>query len=91
MALKPGEDIGTETHFDGDQIFLVLSGAGEAALNRVNIPVRVNSLVAVPAGTEHNIRNTGPGMLRLVTVYAPPQHRPGTVHPTKADAAGERH
>ena len=89
MALKPGEDIGVETHFDGDQIFLVLSGTGVASLNGVNVPVRVNSLVAVPAGTEHDIRNTGRGLLRLMTVFAPPQHRPGTVHHTKAAAARE--
>jgi hypothetical protein len=30
--------------------------------------------------------NTGPGDLRLYTVYAPPQHAPGSIHKTKADA-----
>ena len=42
------------------------------------------------AGTRHNIVNTDDEKLRLFTVYAPPQHAPGTVHETKADAkAGE--
>jgi len=34
----------------------------------------------------HNFINTGPQDLRLYTVYSPPEHAPGTVHRTKADA-----
>jgi mannose-6-phosphate isomerase-like protein (cupin superfamily) len=34
----------------------------------------------------HNFVNTGNGPRRLVTVYAPPEHAPGTVHQTKAEA-----
>jgi hypothetical protein len=33
--------------------------------------------------------NTGPADMRLYTVYAPPEHAPGTIHRTKADAASE--
>jgi len=40
----------------------------------------------VPAGTRHNFLNSGETPLRLYTVYAPPQHAPGTVHRTKAEA-----
>jgi oxalate decarboxylase/phosphoglucose isomerase-like protein (cupin superfamily) len=54
--------------------------------------VAPNQLVLVPAGTRHNFVNTGPSPLRLVTVYAPPEHAPGTVHQTKAEAdAAEGH
>ncbi|HEV2824997.1 MAG TPA: cupin domain-containing protein, partial [Actinomycetota bacterium] len=42
--------------------------------------------VLVPAGTRHNFINKGDSPLRLVTVYAPPEHPPGTVHQTKAEA-----
>ena len=45
-----------------------------------------NDLVFVRSGTRHNFVNTGEGPLRLITVYAPPEHAPGTVHQTKADA-----
>lgn len=40
----------------------------------------------VRAGTRHNFLNTGDTPLRLATIYSPPQHAPGTVHQTKAEA-----
>ncbi|EMT46613.1 mannose-6-phosphate isomerase [Anoxybacillus flavithermus AK1] len=49
------------------------------------------SAIFVPAGTWHNLINTGNVPLKLYSIYAPPQHPAGTVHPTKADAlAAER-
>ena len=30
--------------------------------------------------------DTGDRAMKLFTVYAPPEHAPGTVHPTRADA-----
>jgi len=48
--------------------------------------------VFVRAGTRHNFVNTGDAPLRLITVYAPPEHEPGTVHQSKAEAdAAEGH
>jgi mannose-6-phosphate isomerase-like protein (cupin superfamily) len=40
----------------------------------------------IPAGTWHNVVNTGDGDLRLYSIYAPPEHPDGTVHRTKAEA-----
>jgi len=40
----------------------------------------------VPAGVRHNVINTDDEPMKLFTVYTPPQHAPGTVHRTKADA-----
>jgi mannose-6-phosphate isomerase-like protein (cupin superfamily) len=56
--------------------------------------VAQGDLVAVPAGTRHNFRNTGVNALVLYTVYGPPEHADGTVHATKeeadaAEASGE--
>lgn len=47
----------------------------------------------IPAGTWHNIINTGNKPLKVYSIYAPPQHPRGTVHETKADAeaAEENH
>jgi mannose-6-phosphate isomerase-like protein (cupin superfamily) len=91
MTLQPGEEIGEEVH-EGDQILLFVEGEGEAILEGETSPVRANDLVFVPAGTRHNFVNTGAGPLRIVTVYAPPEHPDGTVHRTKAEAdAAEQH
>lgn len=91
MTLQPGEDIGEETH-DGDQILLFVEGDGEAVLEGQSSAVRAEDYVFVPAGMLHNFVNTGGGPLRLVTIYAPPEHPHGTVHRTKAEAdAAEYH
>jgi mannose-6-phosphate isomerase-like protein (cupin superfamily) len=87
MAIRPGEDIGEETHGDVDQSLFFVSGTGRAELNGEASAIAPNSLVVVPAGTRHNFINTGETPLKLVTVYAPPEHAPGTVHKTKAEAA----
>jgi hypothetical protein len=42
-----------------------------------------------PAGTKHNIINTGSVPLKLYTLYAPPNHRDGVVHRTRADAEAD--
>jgi mannose-6-phosphate isomerase-like protein (cupin superfamily) len=86
MTLKPGEEIGTETHEGNDQILSFLSGQGEAIVAGEKQPVGPGQVVAVPAGTEHNFINTGTEPLVLYTVYGPPDHARGTVHRTKAEA-----
>jgi mannose-6-phosphate isomerase-like protein (cupin superfamily) len=86
MAIPPGGEIGEEVHPDVDQILLFVEGQGEAILEGEKSAVRPNDLVFVKAGTRHNFVNTGAEPLRLVTVYSPPEHQPGTVHATKAEA-----
>lgn len=39
------------------------------------------------ACTTNSVINTGDEPLKHFTVYSPPQHAPGTVHPTKTEAA----
>jgi mannose-6-phosphate isomerase-like protein (cupin superfamily) len=91
MALKPGEEIGAEVH-ELDQFFRVEEGAGEAVLDGVRTPIRAGFAVVVPAGAKHNIVNTGDASLKLYTLYAPPNHRDGVVHRTRAQAeADEEH
>lgn len=50
-----------------------------------------NDVVFVPAGSRHNLINTGLQDLRLFTVYAPPEHKDGTIHHRKADALADEH
>jgi mannose-6-phosphate isomerase-like protein (cupin superfamily) len=86
MTIPPGGEIGEEVHPDTDQVLVFVEGEGEARLGSEASPVGSQDLVYVRAGTTHNIVNAGPRALRLYTIYAPPHHAPGTVHPTKADA-----
>ena len=88
MCLKPGEEIGQEVH-TLDQFFRVEEGAGEAILDGVSKPVSSGFAIVVPAGARHNIINTGKAALKLYTIYAPPNHRDGVVHATRADAESD--
>jgi mannose-6-phosphate isomerase-like protein (cupin superfamily) len=86
MSIPPGGEIGAETHGHLDQVLVFVDGVGVARLGGEESAVSAGRLVLVPAGVHHNVVNTGPVDLRLYTVYAPPQHAPGTVHRTKAEA-----
>ena len=92
MTIPPVGEIGDEVHPDTDQVLTFVDGTGEARLDRATTAVEPNDLVFVRAGTRHNFVNTGDKPLRLITIYAPPEHEPGTVHQTKAEAdAAEGH
>jgi mannose-6-phosphate isomerase-like protein (cupin superfamily) len=85
MALKPKEDIGAEVH-KLDQFFRVEEGSGEVVLDGVTTAISAGFAVLVPAGTKHNIINTGNVSMKLYTLYAPPNHRDGVVHHSRANA-----
>lgn len=86
MAIPAGGEIGEEVHPDTDQLLIFVDGNGEAQLDGASSEVAPNDLVFVHAGTRHNFLNTGDSPLRLITVYSPPEHEPGTVHETKEEA-----
>jgi mannose-6-phosphate isomerase-like protein (cupin superfamily) len=86
MSIRPGDDIGLETHEKNDQILYFVSGKGKATVSGEEHEISAGDVVDVPAGTEHNFTNTGESDLKLFTVYAPPEHPDGTIHETKAEA-----
>jgi mannose-6-phosphate isomerase-like protein (cupin superfamily) len=88
MAVPPGEETGDEIHEGADQVFVVVEGHGEALVGGRVRPVGSEDVVIVPAGTRHNIRNSGRGDLKIFTIYAPPAYAEGTIHRTREDAVG---
>jgi len=92
MSIKPGEDIGLEIHPNTDQFLRIEQGQGVVMMGKdkdnLTFQKRVydNYAIFVPAGTWHNVINTGRKPLKLYSIYAPPQHPFGTVHVTKQDA-----
>lgn len=86
MSLLPLEDIGEEVH-QLDQFIRIEKGEGKAVLNGVDHAIVDGSAIIVPKGTRHNIINTSATeAMKLYTVYAPPDHKDGLIHATKADA-----
>ncbi|MGN7471667.1 cupin domain-containing protein [Brevibacillus sp. SAFN-007a] len=95
MSIPVGGDIGLEIHPDTDQFLRIEEGHGLVQMgprkDRLDYQARLNGdyAVMVPAGTWHNIINTGNEPLKLYSIYAPPHHPHGTVQRTKAQAAAE--
>ena len=87
MTLRPGEEIGEETHADHDQFIRVEQGTGRVVLNGEGQTLQDGSAVVIPAGVRHNVINTsGDAQLKLYTLYSPPEHAPDAVHHTRAEA-----
>ena len=93
MSIKPGEEIGEETHEDVDQFFRFEGGEGKVIIDGVEHRVKNGNGVIVPAGARHNVVNTSKRTdLRLYTIYSPPEHQDGIVRHTKKEAmASEEH
>ncbi len=97
MSINVGEDIGLENHPNLDQFLRVEQGQGLVKMGyskeNLNFQRRVTDgyAIIIPAGTWHNLINTGNRPLKLYSIYAPPQHPKGTVHRTKADAMAAEH
>lgn len=92
MSIDVGEDIGLEMHPDVDQFLRIEQGRGLVRMGKrrdrldFEAKVRDDDAIMVPAGTWHNVINTGDVPLKLYSIYAPPEHPFGTVHKTKRDA-----
>ena len=88
MCLGPGEELGDEAHPDVDQFFRIEQGEARFVFNENQVrQVRDGDAVVVPAGMYHNVINPSKtALLKLYTLYSPPNHPAGTVHKTRAEA-----
>ncbi len=97
MSIQPGDDIGLEVHDDHDQFLRVEQGVGFVQMGKSadNLEFEKNveddDAIFVPAGSWHNITNTGDRALKLYSIYAPSEHPHGTLHATKAEAEAAEH
>ena len=76
MVLRPGAtEGGTDNrHRGADQWLYVAAGTGVATINSHKVALRTGTLNLIEAGDTHQIRNTGRGLLKIVTVYVPPAY-----------------
>lgn len=92
MSINVSDDIGLEIHPNVDQFIRIEEGQGLVKMGnskeRLDFQAKVydDFAIMIPAGTWHNIINTGNKPLKVYAIYAPPEHPRGTVHMTKADA-----
>ncbi len=89
MALQPGEEIGEEVHQEHDQFIRFESGSGKVMIEGEETAVGDGFACVIPAGAKHNVVNTGSEVMKLYTIYTPPEHPDGTIHQTKQEALGQ--
>ncbi len=92
MSISPGEDIGNEMHPEVDQFIRIEQGQANVTFGKADGVVDEEHVVKddwafiIPAGTWHNVVNTGTEELKLYSIYSPANHPAGTVHKTRAEA-----
>lgn len=91
MALQPGEEIGMEVHPEHDQFIRFEKGSGKVIMDGEESIISDGYAVVIPAGTEHNVINTSQEVMKLYTIYTPPEHKDGTIHKTKQEAMTAHH
>lgn len=90
MSLQPSEEIGLETHNEGDQFFRFEKGTGKVVIDETEYVVKNGDVIVVPAGSQHNVINTSESeALKLYTIYAPPHHKDGIERATKKEAEAD--
>lgn len=97
MSIQPGDDVGLEVHEDHDQFLRIEEGEARVEMgpseDELEYVKNVSDdfAILVPAGTWHNIINTGEEPLKLYSIYAPGEHPRGTIHEDKAEAEAAEH
>lgn len=97
MCIPAGGEIGLELHPQVDQFIRIEAGQGLVKMGGSKECLDFQRQVGdgdaflIPAGTWHNLVNTGDCPIKLYSIYAPPQHPRGTVHRTKQDADAAEH
>lgn len=92
MSIPVGGEVGLEKHDDHDQFIRIESGKAKTVMGDTKSKLdfeksaEADFAIFVPAGKWHNIINDGNEDLKLYSIYAAPDHKPGTVHKTKEDA-----
>lgn len=85
MSIRPGEEIGTETHRKTSQFIRVESGHGRAIISGKTRKLKKDFAILIPPGKKHNIINLGNRPLNLYTIYSPPEHLREKIERTKQD------
>ena len=71
VVLLPGKSVGKHSTEQNEELLIVLEGQGEMSFkDGSKLPVKANSALYCPPQTEHNVTNTGTGVLRYLYVVS---------------------
>ena len=68
MTLAPGSSIGSHTHADEDEIYLVLAGSGLIQEKGEWVPIQTGDAILTGKGGTHGVENNGAGPLVIAAV-----------------------
>jgi mannose-6-phosphate isomerase-like protein (cupin superfamily) len=76
MILRPGQDTGkvSNEHPAAEQWIFVVAGSGRAIVGRRIIALKARTLVLIPKGARHQIKNTSRRRLVTLNFYIPPAY-----------------
>jgi mannose-6-phosphate isomerase-like protein (cupin superfamily) len=72
VTAAPGSQQPVHVHPDSTQVYVVVAGTGRMIAGDEEADVSAGSMIRVPPGTRHAIRNTGDEQLTYVSVTVPP-------------------
>jgi mannose-6-phosphate isomerase-like protein (cupin superfamily) len=72
ISLRKGEDLGDELHPTVDELYFVVEGEGEIKIDGKPFPFKEDALMLVPAGTRHDVINTGKEDMKLFAMFTSP-------------------
>lgn len=71
VILQPGENVGKHSTGEREEVIIFLDGAGEAVIGKQDVlKIEKGIVLYIPPDTEHDIRNTGSGILEYVFVIS---------------------
>src|SRR5215472_3375613 len=91
VECQPGSQQALHAHPAQEQAYVIVRGRGQMLVGGDEREVSEGTLVFVPPGTQHAIRNNGPGVLVYVSATAPPfgaEVSGGTWHPSGLPPSG---
>ncbi len=92
MSLNVGEDIPLEVHNHIDQFIRIEHGEALVIIDEEKFNLADDDVIIIPAGKKHYVKNSSQEKkLKLYSIYATPEHAPGTVHKTKEEADKAEH
>ena len=71
ISLRPGKTVGKHNTEEHEELLIVLEGEGSLILSEnKHLEMKVDTVLYCPPDTEHDVKNTGSGILRYIYVVA---------------------
>jgi quercetin dioxygenase-like cupin family protein len=72
VRVPPGCTIGRHHHAGQLETVWVIKGNAILTLDQTEVSLRDGQIIAIPIGLEHALRNDGPALVELLTIFTPP-------------------